>query len=98
MKQYWWIIIAAVLIVVGLLKMVIMKNTMIKRIPKSVHIMMEISQPYMGHSTQSCCGCCGPCMRQDAVYAGKVQSCRLISVPEKPCYTTSFRPCRNSLS
>ena len=25
MEQYWWIIIAAVLIVVGLLKMVIMK-------------------------------------------------------------------------
>ena len=21
--------------------------------------MMEISQPYMGHSTRSCCGCCG---------------------------------------
>ena len=59
MEQYWWIIIAAVLIVVGLLKMVIMKKYNDKRIPKSVHIMMEISQPYMGHSTRSCCGCCG---------------------------------------
>ena len=34
MKQYWWIIIAAVLIVVGLLKMVIMKTYNDKKNPK----------------------------------------------------------------
>ena len=54
MEQYWWIIMIAVLIVVGLLKMVIMKNTTIKRIPKSVRIMMKISKEQLKGKTAIC--------------------------------------------
>lgn len=63
MEQYWWIIIAAILIVVGLLKMVIMKKYNDKKNPKSVHIMMEISQLYMGPQHPVLLRVLWPCMR-----------------------------------
>ena len=98
MEQYWWIIMIAVLIVVGLLKMVIMKKYNDKKNPKKCPHNDGDQSAVHGPQHPVLLRVLWPCMRQDAVYAGKVQSCRLISVPEKPYYTTSFRPCRNSLS